>query len=95
MSDAKANRNYKNDVLRGAVAIASYYPGDPAEYRKIFRWVASGRFPHYREGSMICTRRSTIDRWIELQEMYSLLGKRWTAEDVIKHFGPGMAGGHF
>jgi hypothetical protein len=86
-------RTYKGDVLRGAVAIASYYPGDPAAYRKIYQWAATGRFPHFREGkTIICSRKSTIDRWIELTEMYGLLGKTWGQDDVIKYFGPGSAG---
>jgi len=80
--------HYKDDLLRGAIAIAAYYPGDPADYRKIFRLVASKRFPHFREGNVICTRRSTIDRWIALQELYSMLGKTWGPADVIEHFGP-------
>jgi hypothetical protein len=86
-------RTYRGDVLRGAVAIAAYYPGDPAAHRKIYRWVETGRFPHYREGStVICSRKSTIDRWIELTEMYGMLGKTWGRDDVLKYFGPGMAG---
>jgi hypothetical protein len=88
------HRTYKGDVLRGAVEIASYYPGDPAAYRKIYQWAATGRFPHFREGkTVICSRKSTIDRWIELMEMYGLLGKTWGQDDVVKYFGSGMTGG--
>lgn len=87
------DRTYKGDVLRGAVAIAGYYPGDPAAYRKIYQLAATGRFPHFREGkTIICSRKSTIDRWIELMEMYGLLGKTWGQDDVVKYFGPGMTG---
>jgi hypothetical protein len=76
-----------SDVLRGAREISAYYPGDPAQFRKIFRWCASGRFPHFREGkTLICARKSTIDKWIRLQEIYAMQGKTWGPEDVAKHF---------
>ena len=82
---------YTDDLLRGAVAIAAYYPGDPAKYRKIYHWASTGRFPHFREGkTVICSRKSTIDRWIALTEMYGLLGRTWGPEDVLKYFGPEM-----
>jgi hypothetical protein len=78
---------HSSDVLRGAKEIAAYYPGDPAKYRSIYRWCQSGRFPHFREGkTLICARKSTIDKWIRLQEIYAMQGKTWGPEDVAKHF---------
>lgn len=83
-----ARSPYASEILRGAKEIAAYYPGDPAEFRKIYRWAEAGRFPHFREGkNVICVRKSTLDKWIHLQEVYAMMGREWRPEDVIKHFG--------
>ena len=90
--DGNPNRNTAPCTPEEIIGIfAAYYPGDPAKYRKIYHWASTGRFPHFREGkTVICSRKSTIDRWIALTEMYGLLGRTWGPEDVLKYFGPEM-----
>jgi hypothetical protein len=84
--------DYAGEVLRGAREIAAYYPGDSEQFRKIYQWAAAGRFPFFTEGSaVICARKSSIDKWIRLQELYALLGKKWGPAEVRAHFGDATA----
>ena len=59
-----------NDLLRGADAIAEFLFGDPRLRRKVYYLTSEGRvqLPHFRLGTTICARRSTLLRWIEAAE---------------------------
>jgi hypothetical protein len=64
------------DILRGYKAIALYYFGTEAEWRKICHLCTTGRFPHFREGAgKICARKTTID--------CSLTGNRFDAGQAV------------
>jgi hypothetical protein len=58
------------DLLRGAEAIAEFLFGDPRERRKVYYLTSEGRaqLPHFRLGTIICARKSTLVRWIEAAE---------------------------
>lgn len=62
--------NLGDDLLRGAEAIAAFLFGDPKLRRKVYYLTgdARTRMPHFKLGSVICARKSTLLRWIEAQE---------------------------
>jgi hypothetical protein len=64
--------SFSDDILRGARAIAGFYYGDPMHARKVFHLAASGRFPVFREGNVICARKSTLLGWVAAQETAAL-----------------------
>lgn len=57
------------DMLRGANEIAGFLFGDPKQRRKIYHLIASSRLPTFKLGSIICARRSVLQRWIKDQEI--------------------------
>jgi hypothetical protein len=59
-----------DDLLRGAEAIAEFLFGDRRERRKVYYLMgeASVQLPHFRLGTIICARKSTLVRWIEASE---------------------------
>ena len=59
-----------DDLLRGADAIAEFLFGDRRERRKVYYLTGETRvqLPHFRLGSTICARKSTLVRWIEASE---------------------------
>lgn len=79
---------FYEDILHGYRAIALHCRGNEGEWRAINHLCKTGRFPHFHEGARICARKSVIDRWVALQEIYAMQGKKWGPEDVLKHFGP-------
>jgi hypothetical protein len=62
------NDNFADDLLRGAKAIAEFYYGHERFARRVFHLVDGGKFPVFREGAVICARKSTLRRWIAEQE---------------------------
>jgi hypothetical protein len=59
---------FSEDLLRGAKAIAQFYYGHERYARRIFHLAEGGKFPIFREGTLICARRSTIREWVQEQE---------------------------
>ena len=59
-----------DDLLRGAEEIAAFLFGDPKLRRKVYYLTgdATIRIPHFKLGSMICARKSTLLRWIADKE---------------------------
>jgi hypothetical protein len=59
-----------SDLLCGADAIAEFLFGDPRQRRKVYYLTSEGRaqLPHFRLGTIICARKSTLVRWIEAAE---------------------------
>lgn len=54
-----------DDFLRGASAIAEYLWGDGKLRRRVYHLYATSNAPiFFKVGSMICSRRSTINSWI-------------------------------
>lgn len=66
---SKSVDELSQDLLRGADEIAAFLFGSKAERRKTYHLIASSRFPHFKLGSMVCARKSTIIAWIEAQEL--------------------------
>lgn len=58
----------KNDLLRGAAAIAGELLGDADKRRTIYHLVATTKIPVFRLGTMICARRTVLRKWISDQE---------------------------
>jgi hypothetical protein len=56
------------DLLRGADEIAAFIFGARASRRKIYYLAETSHLPVFRLGSMLCARRSVIERWIAGQE---------------------------
>lgn len=58
------------DLLRGADEIAKFMFGDVRHRRKIYYLTgeATKGLPHFKIGSLICARKSTILSWITEQE---------------------------
>ena len=61
------------DLLRGADEIARFMFGDVSHRRKIYYLTgeATNGLPHFKIGSRICARKSTILNWISEQESRS------------------------
>jgi hypothetical protein len=59
-----------DDLLRGADAIAEFIFGSAKHRRKIYYYASDAkiRMPHFRIGSVICARKSTLLAWVEQQE---------------------------
>jgi hypothetical protein len=59
-----------SDLLCGADAIAEFLFGDSRQRRKVYYLTSEGRaqLPHFRLGTIICARKSTLVRWIEAAE---------------------------
>ena len=59
-----------DDLLRGAEEIARFMFGDVKHRRKVYYLTgeATKGLPHFKIGSLICARRSTILNWIAEQE---------------------------
>ena len=64
--------NLADDILRGADAIATFLGVKP---RSIYYQAECGEIPVFRQGSILCARRSTILRHIEEQETRAIAGK--------------------
>ena len=58
------------DLLRGAEEIAIFMFGDVKHRRKVYYLTgeAPRGLPHFKMGSVICARKSTIRAWIAEQE---------------------------
>ncbi|MDP2739388.1 MAG: hypothetical protein Q8O82_12005 [Pseudorhodobacter sp.] len=59
-----------DDLLRGADEIARYMFGDVKHRRKVYYLTgeAAKGLPHFKIGSLICARKSTLMNWIAEQE---------------------------
>ncbi|MGE3743602.1 MAG: hypothetical protein AB7I59_29355 [Geminicoccaceae bacterium] len=59
-----------DDLLRGADEIAEFVFGSKQHRRKVYYLTgdARTRMPHFRIGSVLCARKSTLLTWIERQE---------------------------
>lgn len=59
-----------DDLLRGADEIAEFVFGSKQHRRKVYYLTgdAKTRMPHFRIGSVLCARKSTLLAWIERQE---------------------------
>jgi hypothetical protein len=68
---ANDNYNLADDVLRGAQEIADFL-GKKANRRRVYHLKATSNLPTYKEGGMICARKSVLLAWIERQEEKSL-----------------------
>ncbi|WP_028748011.1 helix-turn-helix domain-containing protein [Rhizobium mesoamericanum] len=60
-----ANDNLADDVLEGATAIAIFMN---LKARQVYTAVSAGHIPHYRIGSNLFARKSTLLAWIAKQE---------------------------
>ncbi len=56
------------DVLKGAAAIAEFLFGTKRRRREVYYLVERNGLPHFKMGTMICARTSTIMAWIADQE---------------------------
>lgn len=59
-----------DDLLRGADEIATFMFGNAKHRRKVYYLTgeAARGLPHFKIGSLICARKSTLLRWIAEQE---------------------------
>ena len=59
-----------DDLLRGADEIAKFVFGDEKHRRKVYYLTSDAkvRMPHFKIGSVLCARKSTLVAWIERQE---------------------------
>jgi hypothetical protein len=59
-----------DDLLRGAGEIAQFVFGSIEHRRKVYYLTgdAKTRMPHFKIGSVLCARKSTLLAWIEHQE---------------------------
>jgi hypothetical protein len=62
-----------DDLLHGADAIAKFMFGDAKHRRKVYYLTgeAPRGMPHFKMGSVICARKSTILNWIAQQERFN------------------------
>ena len=61
------------DLLRGADEIARFMFGDVKHRRKVYYLTgeAPRGMPHFKMGSVICARKSTLLNWIAQQERFT------------------------
>ncbi len=59
-----------DDLLRGADEIAEFVFGSKRHRRKVYYLTgdAKTRMPHFRIGSVLCARKSTLLAWVARQE---------------------------
>jgi hypothetical protein len=57
-----------SDILHGAGQIAHFLYGDAKYRRRVYRLVQADRLPHFRLGSSLCCRKSTLDRFLTAEE---------------------------
>jgi hypothetical protein len=55
-------------TLKGAAAIAEFLFGSKRRRREVYYLVERNSIPHFKLGTMICARVSTIEAWIADQE---------------------------
>lgn len=62
-----------DDLLRGADEIARFMFGDVKHRRKVYYLTgeAPRGMPHFKMGSVICARKSTLMNWIAQQERFT------------------------
>ena len=65
---ARRVHNRPLDVLKGAAAIAEFIFGTKRRRREVYYLVERNGLPHFKMGTMICARTSTIEAWIQSQE---------------------------
>lgn len=65
MQIAANDNNLAGDVLEGAAEIAAFMN---LKARQIYTAVSAGHLPHYRIGSNLFARKSTLLAWIAQQE---------------------------
>ena len=60
---------FSEDLLRGAAEIAEFLFGSRERRRAIYHLASSSNLPvFFKLGSTLCARRSTLKRWIAIQE---------------------------
>ncbi|ANG96782.1 hypothetical protein A8A54_10045 [Brucella pseudogrignonensis] len=59
------DNNLAADILVGAEAISEF---SGFKQRTVYTLCAKGAFPHFRAGDLLCSRRSTILKWVADQE---------------------------
>lgn len=74
-SPATAEPCLADDLLEGAEAIAEFFYGDNKKRRKIYHVAEGGNLPTFRMGAILCARKSTLLKWIKLQEEKSVGAK--------------------
>lgn len=59
-----------DDLLRGADEIAKFVFGDAKHRRKVYYLTGDAKkgLPHFKIGSLICARKSTLLNWVKEQE---------------------------
>jgi hypothetical protein len=62
--------NIADDLLHGADAIAEFLFGSTDHRRRVYYYATAAkcRLPHFRIGSVVCARKSTLVEWISRQE---------------------------
>ncbi len=53
------------ELLYGAQAIAEFLG---IQRRQVYHLLASGQFPHWKQGKTVCARRSRVMSWMAEQE---------------------------
>jgi hypothetical protein len=59
---------FADDIIRTAAKIAVHMHGDASMRRNIYYLAQSSNLPFFRIGSVLCIRRSALDRFIAAQE---------------------------
>ena len=62
------NTSLHNDLLRGAAPIAKFLWGDEKMSWRVYHLSETRRLPVFRDGNIICARKSSLLSWIENQE---------------------------
>ncbi len=70
MKQTETEATLGDDLLRGADEIARFMFNDVKHRRKVYYLTgeATKGLPHFKMGSVICARKSTILNWIAEQE---------------------------
>jgi hypothetical protein len=76
----------RDDVLRGADKVAEFLYGEPKKRRRVYFLVEQSGLPVFRDGNIICARKSRLLAWIAEQEQQSYKA-RPTAPDMSAYHG--------
>lgn len=72
MTEIPCERPFYDDVLHGAAEIADFLYGTRKKKRRIYGLVDQGGLPVFRDGQLLCARRTVLVSWIEEQEQSAL-----------------------
>jgi hypothetical protein len=64
----ESQKDFSDDLLRGADEISEFLFGSPLQRRKIYHLAERTKIPFFRLGSILCARKTVLLDWVSQQE---------------------------